>query len=115
MTLLFFAAALAVNPPTAQPYFTLQPGLHTLEAPLRNFGQLPNACARLENQTVAPDGVRIFKKLNELPWGVMEHAVWRTVGGCPVREIVFAGQTYYLASGNPQLERLDPAARTPGR
>ena len=110
MTPLLFAAALAVSPAAPQPYFNLQPGLRTLDAPLRNFGQLPNACAKLESQAVAPDGVRIFKKLNELPWAVQEHAVWRTVGGCPVREIVFEGETYYLASGNPQIERVDPIA-----
>ncbi len=108
MTPLLFAAALAVTP-ARRPSLTspCSPACARWRAPLRNFGQLPNACAKLENQTVAPDGVRIFKKLNELPWGVQEHAVWRTVGGCPVREIVFGGQTYYLASGNPrQFERL---------
>lgn len=115
MTPLLFAAALALSPAAPQPDFNPQPGLHRLEAPIRNFSQPPAACAKLESQTVAPDGVRIFKKLNELPWGVMEHAVWRTVGGCPVREIVFGGQTYYLASGNPQIERLDPVTRAPGR
>jgi hypothetical protein len=113
MTPLLFAAALAVSPAAPEPYFNLQPGLRTLDAPLRNVGPLPGACAKLDSQAVAPDGVRIFKKLNELPWGVMEHAVWRTVGGCPVREIVFGGQTYYLASGNPRLERLDPVAHSP--
>jgi hypothetical protein len=111
MTPLLFAAALAMSPPAAQPDFNWQPGLHRLEGPIRNFGELPAACAKLDSQAVAPDGVRIFKKLNELPWGVMEHAVWRTVGGCPVREIVFGGETYYLASGNLQIERLDPLAR----
>jgi len=115
MTPLLFAAALAVSPAASQPDFNLQPGLHRLQAPIRNFGEPPAACAKLDSQTVAPDGVRIFKKLNELPWGVMEHAVWRTVGGCPVREIVFGGETYYLASGNPQIERLDPVAHGPNR
>jgi hypothetical protein len=80
----------------------------------RHLGPPPGeACARLGQQAVAPDGVRIFKKLNELPWGVMEHAVWRTVGGCPVREIVFGGQTYYVASASPRVERLDPVAHQP--
>jgi hypothetical protein len=111
MTPLLFAAALAVSPVASQPDFNPQPGLHRLEAPIRNFGPLPAACAKLDNQAVAPDGVRIFKKLNELPWAMLEHAVWRTVGGCPVREIVFAGQTYYLTSASPRVERLDPIAR----
>jgi hypothetical protein len=112
MTPLIFAAITGfVLAPGASP----PPGAHlpdpsTLPLVQRN-ALAPAACARLNNQAVAPDGVRIFKKLNELPWGVMEHAVWRTVGGCPVREIVFDGQTYYLVSGNPQVERLDPLAR----
>jgi hypothetical protein len=115
MTPLLFAAALAVSPAASQSDFNPQPGLHRLEGPIRAFSQPPAACAKLDNQAVAPDGVRIFKKLNELPWGVMEHAVWRTVGGCPVREIVFQGQTYYLTSANPRVERLDPVVRAPGR
>jgi len=28
-----------------------------------------------------------------------------------VREIVFGGQTWYVTSANPRLERLDPVAR----
>ena len=56
------------------------------------------------NSPLAPPGIY------QLPPGVMEHAVWRTVGGCPVREIVFGGQTYYLSSASPHLERLDPAS-----
>jgi hypothetical protein len=71
------------------------------------------ACARLDQQTVAPDGVRLFKRLDQLPKGVLEHAVWRTVSGCPVREIVFDGRTYYVTSANPLIERLDPVAHGP--
>ena len=114
MTPLLFALALAISPAASPPdqpaYSNLQPGLRPLGAAIRNVVPPPAACAKLDQQTVAPDGVRIFKKLNELPWGVMEHAVWRTVGGCPVREIVFGGQTYYLASAAPHVERLDPTA-----
>jgi hypothetical protein len=69
------------------------------------------ACARLATQTVAPDGVPLLKRLDQLPWAMLEHAVWRTVGGCPVREIVFGGQTYYMTSASPRIERLDPVAR----
>jgi hypothetical protein len=61
------------------------------------------ACAKLLTQTAAPDGTP-FKKLDELPEAVQEHAVWRTVGGCPVREVVWQGQTYYVGSSNPVLD-----------
>jgi hypothetical protein len=82
--------------------------------PNRTLGPDPTAaCAKLTTQTVAPDGVKFFRRLDQLPWGVLEHAVLRTVAGCPVREIVYEGQTWYVASGSPQIERLDPAARAP--
>ncbi|HEY4031424.1 MAG TPA: hypothetical protein VGM25_13830 [Caulobacteraceae bacterium] len=61
------------------------------------------ACATLATQTVGPDGVP-FKKLNELPWGVLEHAVWRTVGGCPVREVIWRNHPYYVGPSIPRLE-----------
>jgi hypothetical protein len=118
MTPFLLAVALAVSPAAPQPDFNLQPGLHpnlqpglhTLQPPTRSFDPAVAACGRLNTQTVAPDGVKIFKKLNELPWGQMEHAVWRRVEGCPVREIVFGGETYYVVSGNPRVERLAPDA-----
>ena len=79
--------------------------------PNRTLGPAPvAACAKFATQTVAPDGVPFYRRLDRLPWGVLEHAVLRTVGGCPVREIVMGGETYYLAAGTPQIERLDPAA-----
>jgi hypothetical protein len=82
--------------------------------PNRTLGPDPTAaCARLTTQTAAPDGVRFFKRLDQLPWGVLEHAVMRTVAGCPVREIVFEGQTWYVATGMPRAQRLDPAVREP--
>lgn len=102
MTPLMFAAALALSP--AAP--SGQPSDRDFVAPLpRLTAPAPAAaCAKFATQAVAPDGVRFFKKLNELPWGVIEHAVWRTVSGCPVREILYEGETWYLASNPPQLE-----------
>lgn len=80
----------------------------------RTLGPDPTAaCAKLTTQTAAPDGVRLFKRLDQLPWAVLEHAVLRTVAGCPVREIVYEGQTWYVATGIPRAERLDPAVRQP--
>jgi hypothetical protein len=66
-------------------------------------GDATPACAKLLTQTVAPDGTP-FKKLDELPPEVQEHAVWRTVGGCPVREVVWGGQTYYVGGSNPIVQ-----------
>ena len=123
MTPLLFAAALALSPVAPQAYHPVDgnlqpsylqplPGLNLLPGrPPGAFVQAPqvNLCAKLGTQTVAPDGVKMFRRLDQLPRGVMEHAVWRSVGGCPVREIVFGGQTYYVASATPRLERLDPA------
>jgi hypothetical protein len=97
MIALLLAAALAgVHPgQPSDPGGLLTPPLAQPEPPV--------ACARLETQTVAPNGVP-FRKLNELPRAAVEHAVWRTVEGCPVREVVWQGQTYYLASVNPTLD-----------
>ena len=61
------------------------------------------ACAKLLTQTAAPDGTP-FRRLDQLPPKVEEHAVWRTVNGCPVREVVWEGQTYYVGSSNPVLD-----------
>jgi len=110
MTPLLFAAALAVSPAAPQSYLNLEPNLQKLGSPVVNF-DAPPACAKLDSQTVAPDGVPMLKRLDQLPRAALEHAVWRTVGGCPVREIVFGGQTWYVTSANPRLERLDPVAR----
>ncbi len=30
--------------------------------------------------------------------------MWRTVSECPVREVVWEGQTYYVGSSNPVLD-----------
>ena len=66
--------------------------------------QIPVACAALETRTVAPDGVPLFKRLDQLPDAVRERAIWRTVDGCPVREIRYEGQTWYLVSAKPTLD-----------
>jgi hypothetical protein len=112
MTPLLFAAALALSgSPSAQPPGPALSG--EIPPALQKRLDAASACSRLSNQTVAPDGVRLFKRLDQLPKGVLEHAVWRTVGGCPVREIVFEGQTYYVVSGNAQVQRLQPADPAP--
>ncbi len=99
MTPLLFAAALSLSPAVAGQGQGLD--LRFSFSPSPNAGE---ACAKLGLQTVAPDGTPMLRKLGDLPWGLVEHAVWRTVAGCPVREIVWNGQTYYLDSSGPRLE-----------
>ena len=106
LLLAVFVSSLASGALADAPTFRIYPN--------RTFGPDPTAaCARLTTQAVAPDGVRFFRRLDQLPWGVLEHAVLRTVAGCPVREIVFEGRVWYVASGIPRAERLDPAMRAP--
>ncbi|HEY4031423.1 MAG TPA: hypothetical protein VGM25_13825 [Caulobacteraceae bacterium] len=120
MTPFLFAVALTLSPlAPLQPYRpidgNIQPSyLSPLPSrPFETFIKTPkvNLCNKLGTRTAAPDGVRMFKRLDQLPKSVMEHAVWRSVGGCPVREIVFEGRTYYVASIDPRIERLDPASQ----
>ena len=87
---LLFAAALAGSP-AAPIVVTVEQRDATL------------SCAKLLTQTAAPDGTP-FRRLDELPPKVEEHAVWRTVAGCPVREVVWEGQTYYVGSSNPAFD-----------
>jgi hypothetical protein len=94
ITLLLAAAVATIHP--GQPS---DPG-GLLNAPVPQ--PIAPACAKLETQTVAPNGTP-FRKLNELPPAVIEHAVWRMVSGCPVREVVWQGQTYYVGSSDAVL------------
>ena len=50
-----------------------------------------------------------LKRLDELPRGVLEHAVLRLVAGCPVREVVLNGQIYYVPSPLPSGVDFEPA------
>jgi hypothetical protein len=102
---LLFASYLAASPIVVQPAQAYDPSDWVQVAPkLRTLGPDPTAaCAKLSTQTVAPDGLPL-RKLGDLPGAIMEHAVWRTIAGCPVREIVYYGQTYYVQGANPRLE-----------
>lgn len=106
MTPLLFAAALALAPTPAQPGQGFDPRF-ILPPSNPSAPPVAAACANLTNLTVAPDGTP-FRKLNELPPGVFEHAVWRSLNGCPVREVVYDGRTYYVQSSPPRLE-IGPA------
>ena len=56
---------------------------------------MTKACLALERE-VAQQGWVKLKRLNELPPALLEHAVLRLVDGCPVREVVYRGQVYYV-------------------
>jgi hypothetical protein len=105
MTPLLFAAALVVSPASAQPTQALESRFQFGEPSVRAA-----TCAKRAIQTLGRNGFAPITKLGDLPPGVLEHAVLRIVDGCPVREIVYAGQTYYYPDiGSDGLERLDPA------
>jgi hypothetical protein len=75
--------------------------------PLLDQHRSQEACTRMIQQT-ADDGRAKLKRLDQLPWGLIEHAVLRSVGGCPVREVVYQGQTYWLQGTQPQVDRANP-------
>ena len=118
MTPLIFTAALALASPSADASapatsFVLK---KLPDAPLNSFVkpqlqmQLQGvACGKRATQTLGPNGAPITK-LGDLPPALEEHAVLRTIHGCPVREIVSGGRTYYLDAPTGGLERLNPTA-----
>jgi hypothetical protein len=92
--------------------------IHVLVLPNAS-GVLPNTPAleraltavrcQMTAQKADYEGSAQFKNLDELPWGLIEHAVLRSVDGCPVREVVYQGQTYWVrpaAAGT--IERVQP-------
>jgi hypothetical protein len=66
-------------------------------------------CSEFAVKTAGPNGGKA-QKLADLPPGLMEHAVLRSIHGCPVREIMFAGGTYYLGVPDTGIEPVAPAA-----
>ena len=66
------------------------------------------ACRELPTHVGQLGSAIVLQRLDQLPWGHLEHAVMRTVFGCPVAEVVAGGQVYYV----PSITRrslLDPA------
>ena len=128
MTPLIFAAALALSSPSPDasplsptvkvaPFASLTPQDIEKLSPrsLRQLAFAGKLCQKRAVQTAGPDHAPL-KKLGDLPPGLLEHAVNCLVNGCPVREIVSGGQTYYLDMASPTMERIDPVsyrARTP--
>jgi hypothetical protein len=118
---LVFAAALGLSGPIQHPLDAPAPSAVTKDLPSAPLGSYvapppvfknlqrdlmgkPVLCDRSTIQTLGPNGSAL-KKLGDLPPGLLEHAVVRIVNGCPVREIVYAGQTYYLDASPGGLER----------
>ncbi len=111
MTPMIFAAAVALASPTAQPPPSPPAPLMAFKvAPMGPSGLFGNpvTCNRSTTKTAGPPSSQT-KKLGELPPGVEEHAVVRMINGCPVREIVTAGGTYYLDAPTGGLERAPVA------
>jgi hypothetical protein len=66
------------------------------------------ACGALALRTTGPNAVRL-KRLGDLPPGVLQHAVLRVIDGCPVLEVRWQRQTYYVPS-LPRVHKV-PADR----
>jgi hypothetical protein len=66
------------------------------------------ACQALEQKTAQDGAGAQFRRLDQLPPGLLEHAVLRTIAGCPVREVRYQGRTYYLQPSIPRMEPLGP-------
>jgi hypothetical protein len=118
MTPLLFAAALALMPPSQHPLdgpnaSPLLKDLPRLAAgsPVRSFvlKDLPaRDCSQFAVKTAWSNGGKATK-LADLPPGLLEHAVLRSIHGCPVREIMYAGGTYYLGVPDTGVEPVSPA------
>lgn len=119
MTPVLFAAALALLPPSQHPLDgpNVSPLLRDLPKvsggpSIRSFvlKDLPQRdCSDFQVKTAWSNGGKATK-LADLPPGLMEHAVLRSIHGCPVREIVYAGGTYYLGVPDSGIEPVAPAA-----
>jgi hypothetical protein len=122
MIALLFAAGLALSSPSpgasasaptvkVLPFASLTPQeIEKFSPPgRRQLAFAGKLCQKQAVQTAGPDHAPL-KKLGELPPGLLEHAIDRVVDGCPVREIVDGGRTYYLDMASPTVERVDPAA-----
>lgn len=112
---LLFATALLTAPiqhpfdtPAASPLLTTPPSAPASVFIKPDLLKSPRDCSEFAVKTAWSNGGQA-KKLADLPPGLMEHAVLRTIHGCPVREIVFAGGTYYLGVPDTKVEGVSPA------
>ncbi len=95
------ASPLLEAPPSAPAHVFIKPDL------LKDLKGARD-CSEFAVKTAWSNGGQA-KKLADLPPGLMEHAVLRSIHGCPVREIVFAGGTYYLGVPDTKVEGVSPA------
>ena len=65
------------------------------------------ACQALAKRTEF-DGKPLVRRLGDLPEAWLEHAVYRLVDGCPVREIVYRGQVYYVPPAGRVATTVQP-------
>jgi hypothetical protein len=77
---------------------------------LADLQKSQEACAHISQKTVDQHGAKL-RRLDQLPWGLIEHAVLRSVGGCPVREVVYQGQVYWVPGTAPRVGRADPSGQ----
>ena len=64
------------------------------------------ACKALTAVRTSGPAAASFHRLGDLPPALHQHAVLRTVEGCPVLEVVMHGKVYYA----PSIPTVKPAA-----
>ncbi len=112
MSAALIAAVMTTLTAPAVAVTTTEPALGARAGPPSSLPNLdrngiPGSCRTLTQKTADSMGAK-FKRLDELPWGLIEHAVLRSVGGCPVREVVYQGQTFWVEAPQGQLDRANP-------
>jgi hypothetical protein len=99
--------------PTTAAVTTILPAPDARAAPPSSLpgldrSSISSPCLGLTQKTADARGAK-FKRLDQLPWGLVEHAVLRSVGGCPVREVVYQGQVYWVEPASPgRFDRVQP-------
>lgn len=112
------SAALIAAALTALTAPTIEPALGARAGPPSNLpgldgARIPASCRVLTQKTADSRGAK-FKRLDELPWGLIEHAVLRSVAGCPVREVIYQGQVYWVEPASPgRIEQVQPLIAQP--
>ena len=64
------------------------------------------SCQALAEKTAQGGHGPMLKRLDQLPPSLAEHAVLRTIQGCPVREVVYEGRTVWIQPSAPTIQTL---------